>query len=94
MSAAIPDPLVSGDGKPVTTREQWTQARRPELLELFREHVYGRNIVERPPVLEFSQGEPEKILDGRAIRKSVTITYGNAAKQGRMTLHLYIPAWI
>ena len=36
----LPDPLVSGDGTRVT-KETWP-ARRAEILELFRQHVYGR----------------------------------------------------
>ncbi|HVX46578.1 MAG TPA: hypothetical protein VHC49_21970 [Mycobacteriales bacterium] len=37
----LPDPLVSAAGDPVTTAEQWRESRRPELLGLFAEHVYG-----------------------------------------------------
>ena len=38
----LPDPLVMEDGTPVETPEQWRKHRRPELLRLFEEHVYGR----------------------------------------------------
>ncbi|BCX47410.1 acetylxylan esterase [Haloferula helveola] len=37
----LPDPLVSEAGKAITETEDWTNIRRPEILELFRKHVYG-----------------------------------------------------
>src|SRR5207253_8897550 len=38
---ALPDPLVMMDGARVTTAEQWTQQRRPELKALFEYYMYG-----------------------------------------------------
>ena len=37
----LPDPLVSKDGQQVKTIHEWTTKRRPELLQLFRENIYG-----------------------------------------------------
>lgn len=37
----LPDPLVFEDGTPVKTVADWNSRRRPELMALFREHVYG-----------------------------------------------------
>ncbi len=38
----IPDALITRDGKPVTTAEQWWKERRPEILEDFDREVVGR----------------------------------------------------
>ena len=38
----LPDPLVTRDGKKVTTPEQWWNLRRPEIAEDFEREVYGR----------------------------------------------------
>ncbi|ARA93149.1 hypothetical protein AWN76_008240 [Rhodothermaceae bacterium RA] len=38
----LPDPLVTADGRPVTTAEAWWQIRRPEIVEAFDREVYGR----------------------------------------------------
>ena len=38
----LPDPLTMADGTKVTDAETWRAKRRPEVLELFRKHVYGR----------------------------------------------------
>jgi hypothetical protein len=37
----LPDPLVSENGTPVKTPQDWTEHRRPETLQLFCENVYG-----------------------------------------------------
>ena len=38
----LPDPLTFGDGTKITDAETWSKRRRPEILELFAEHVYGK----------------------------------------------------
>jgi hypothetical protein len=39
----LPDPLRFADGTPVADAAEWRERRRPELLRLFEEHVYGRS---------------------------------------------------
>ena len=38
----LPDPFVSLNGNPVLTVEDWENIRRPEILGLFEENVYGQ----------------------------------------------------
>lgn len=38
----LPDPLVMKDGRRVTTAEMWLKERRPELISLFKDNIYGR----------------------------------------------------
>jgi len=38
----LPDALVLNDGRKVTTPAMWWRERRPELVEMFDEEVYGR----------------------------------------------------
>jgi len=45
----LPDSLLMSDGTKVTSAQAWKTGRRPEVLELFRTHVYGRSPIERPP---------------------------------------------
>ena len=82
----LPDPLVGGDGQPVTTVEQWSSKRRPELLRLFETEEYGRAPTERPK-LEFSTtAEDRSALGGKAVRKEVTIDI--VTPRGRVPLQL------
>ncbi|MDE3103582.1 MAG: acetylxylan esterase [Acidobacteriota bacterium] len=46
----LPDPLTMSDGTPVTSAAMWRERRRPELLDLFSEYVYGRVPAKVPPV--------------------------------------------
>lgn len=36
-----PNPLVTESGKKVTSAKMWYKVRRPELVKLFEDHVYG-----------------------------------------------------
>ena len=38
----LPELLQTENQTKVTTRQQWEKTRRPEVLSLFEEHVYGQ----------------------------------------------------
>ena len=38
----LPDPLTTNDGRKVTAAKMWWDERRPELVEMYSEFVYGR----------------------------------------------------
>ena len=44
----LPDPLVCADGHRVTSRSEWEQVRRPELLNLLTTQMYGVAPVAKP----------------------------------------------
>jgi hypothetical protein len=46
----LPDPLTMNDGRKVTGPEMWWKERRPELVEMFSEQVYGRVPLNAPKV--------------------------------------------
>jgi hypothetical protein len=39
---SLPDPLITSDGKRVTTAKMWWKVRRPEIAEEFDREIYGR----------------------------------------------------
>src|SRR5579862_9598966 len=88
----LPDPLTLSNGKPVRDAKTWYRARRPEIVKLFEENQYGR-APGRPAAMSFDvfdKGTPA--LDGKAIRKQVTV-YFSADKNGpKMDLLIYLPA--
>ncbi|HTS63026.1 MAG TPA: hypothetical protein VMH28_13445 [Candidatus Acidoferrales bacterium] len=88
----LPDPLVLANGKRVKDVKTWTDQRRPELVRLFEEDQYGR-APGRPAAMSFEvfdKGTPA--LDGKAIRRQVTV-YFSADKSGpKMDLLIYLPA--
>lgn len=80
----LPDPLVAQNGQPITTAEQWRQQRRPELLQLFAEQMYGQV----PPgmaevTVSAKVRETGETLNGRAIRKQVELLVRGTGEQNR-----------
>ncbi len=57
-----PDPLITGNGRRVTTAEMWWRIRRPQIVEGFEREVYGRVPANAPAVSwMFSASEAERI---------------------------------
>ena len=88
----LPDPLVMLDGGKVADAKVWRDVRRSEVLELFRMHMFGR-----------SPGKPEKMsfevfergdgaLDGKALRKQVTVRFAEGDGAPSMDILIYLPA--
>lgn len=89
----LPDPLIASSGKRIDSAELWRKERRPELLDLFAEHVYGHT----PPTpsdlkIERAVGTVEReALGGLATRKEVTITFSRGEQKISMTILMYLP---
>lgn len=89
--ATLPKILVDPNGEKITTIEQWEKKRRPEILELFREHVYGREPIQRPESLNFTVKDKGIVLNGSAQCKEINITFKGPGGEGGFRLLLYIP---
>ncbi len=87
----LPDPLVCGDGTKVTDADTWRQKRRPEILSLFEEHMFGK-APGKPQLMTFITTSVNKnALDGRATRKEVTVYFTGREQDPNMTILLYLP---
>ena len=87
----LPDPLVFEDGEPVEDAEAWFDQRRPEILELFREHVYGRR-PGPPDSVEFENVEEDpEAMDGDATLKLVDIRSIQGEDEHTFELILFTP---
>ena len=88
----LPDALRLKNGKPVENAKTWYAKRRPEIVDLFETQQFGR-APGRPADESFEvvdKGTPA--LNGKAIRKQVTI-YLNKEKDGpSIDLLMYLPA--
>lgn len=87
----LPDPLVSQLGKTIDSPGAWQKIRRPELLELFRTHMYGRSpgVPKLAPAVVQST-EPEA-LGGKAIRKLVRVPLTSDIRGPALDLLIYLP---
>jgi len=89
---SLPDPLLMLDGQKVTTAKVWRDKRRAEILHLFEENVYGRTPEGRIAVKAEVVSTQKAALNGKAVRKEVSL-YFTADKAGpRMDLLIYLPA--
>jgi len=87
----LPDPLIAADGTRVTTPEQWTRRRRPEVFRMFEELMYGR-APGRPASLKFEvRSVARDALGGLATRKQVSILFAGKADGPQMDLLIYLP---
>jgi (4-O-methyl)-D-glucuronate---lignin esterase len=69
----LPDPLKCSDGSQATTAAVWEAKRRPETLDLFRKHIYGRPPAPMAVSFAVTQTDP-KAMDGKATLKRIKIT--------------------
>ena len=82
---------MSADGRKIVTRKEWEKIRRPEILELLTQQMYG--IMPSEPfhtsyrILE----ESEKALGGKATRKQIEITFRKKEREHKVIMLLYLP---
>jgi hypothetical protein len=88
----LPDPFLLADGKKVETPQDWDQKRRPEILRLFAEHVYGQTPTGLTSKSTSVIEENKNALDGQAIKKVIKIAFTSSTDGPSLHLHLYIPA--
>jgi hypothetical protein len=88
----LPDPLVAADGRTITTPEEWRDVRRPEILELFRTHVYGRSPEETGDVRFDVFDEGRAALGGKAVRRQVAIDIAHNGRSLRIGVLAFLPA--
>lgn len=82
----LPDPLMTMDGKPVKTAEQWRKERRPELKVLFQHYMYG--YLPPAPKIHAGVGKTYKdFLGGKATMREITIELG---KTGAPKINLMV----
>ncbi len=90
-SYTLPDPLVFDDGSIVATPTQWAGVRREEILNLFRDRVYGRR-PETPYVMEFKQiNTVDNAIGGKAIGRSMIATVLIGSRSYSWPFVLFVP---
>ncbi|MFT6808023.1 MAG: hypothetical protein ACJA01_001246 [Saprospiraceae bacterium] len=93
-SYQLPDLLILSNGEGVEDVDDWEQKRRPEILKLFKDEVYGSipNIDLSPTSIEIL--ESNSALDGTAVRRQIAIDYNRNGKDLRINVLLYLPKGI
>ena len=87
----LPDPLLLSDGERVTDAATWQQRRRPEILQRFQQHVYGKS-PGRPEKMRFRlTSVAEDALEGKATRKQVAVDFAGEKEGPKMDILIYLP---
>ncbi|WP_206108064.1 alpha/beta hydrolase family protein [Paludisphaera soli] len=89
----LPDPLRTVEGREVTSADLWAKTRRPELLRLFESQVYGKTPVlsRELPIPYHVVSEESEALGGKAVRREITIRFGEGPDAPRMELLVFLP---
>ena len=87
----LPDPLVGEGGEKIENAESWKKVRRPELLDLFAEQVYGY-VPNADVEVSFEVAHTAPALNGLATRKEVNMQVARNNQSVYIRLLLYIPA--
>jgi len=95
----LPDPLMTDAGKPVIDTKMWWECRRPEILSMFENEMYGRTPgyafareeLLRQPRIEFL-AEKKNALNGKAIRSEVRLHFTTNIDGPYLDVLLYLPA--
>jgi hypothetical protein len=89
----LPPLLTAADGMQIRTAEEWTTKRRPEILKLYEDNVYGHVPAWSRRDLRFKVVEEStKALGGTAHRKQVEIRLSTDPESPVIHLLLYTPA--
>jgi len=93
LPEGYPDPLQFADGRRVTSTAEWDE-RREEILEFFRQHVYGR-APGAPEQLDFTvlEDDPAAMGGGATLRR-VAILSRHEGREHTFELIRFAPAGI
>jgi len=86
----LPDPLLTASGEKVKNVRQWEEQRRPELLELFTQEMFGQAPQPSPAQHYELLYEDRNALGGLATRREVNV-YFTEGEDAYLTLMIYTP---
>ena len=89
----LPELLVTAEGKRITTAEEWYSLRRPQIMSLFSNLVYGRVPQPSTPMkLTFREVKKDgAFMRGKATRKDVEIQIKTEKGAKTMRILLFVP---
>ncbi|MEO2016684.1 MAG: acetylxylan esterase [Fuerstiella sp.] len=88
----LPKLLKLQDGSAVTSAELWRSKRRPEVLALFQEHVFGHQPDAVPRLRTRERSCKQDALGGKAVRREITVFFSDDDNGPSMDMMVYTPA--
>jgi hypothetical protein len=89
----LPPLLVSADGHAITTPDEWFNRRRPEILGLFANLIYGVVPSPESPIRTTRTvlKRDDAFMGGKALRKEVRIRFENERGTAEMHVLVFTP---
>lgn len=88
----LPELLVANNGAKIKSREKWEKIRRPEIVNLLNEEMYGFYPDDARLEVTFElTSTVRNALGGKAIRKETTIHISNGEKTFDVPVLIYLP---
>ena len=88
---SLPEILVSKDAKLINNVTEWESIRRPEIVELFEEHMFGK-VPDKLVKTSFEvTNRIDNALDGKAKLKEIEISLFNERDMVRLHLLIILP---
>jgi len=91
----LPDPLTMQDGRKVNSAKMWNEERRPEILKLFEEHVYGKATLHRTGNTAFKTRyeylSSKPIYNGKGIQHQFQIVWYQGDDEHRVDVIAFVP---
>lgn len=87
----LPDILLTAKGEKVKNSATWERKRRPELLALFEEHIYGKTPGSFDSLKFVITNEKADAMAGKAHLKEIKITAWNGGHSVSFPVVLFIP---
>lgn len=90
-SREVPCALIMNNGRKVLNAWEWMNLRRPEILDFYRNEVFGASPA-MPETMSYEiLNVKNDALDGRAIRKEIRISFFHQGSCRSWVMLLYIP---
>jgi len=90
----LPDVLKTASGKAIRSDEKWEKLRRPEVLKLFEDNVYGQMPVKYDSISYALTEDDRPEMDGKAVLKQVGVTVFRNGKSVQINVVLFVPTHV
>jgi len=87
----LPDLMRSADGTVITDHRSWQDIRRPEILAVFADQIYGTTPTTVVPTRFEVRLRDTDALGGTATRAEIAVIFGTGADEVTLLLMLYVP---
>ncbi len=88
----LPDPLLLPRGQRVKDAADWNSRGRAEVLNLFETQMFGKMPTAKVKIASQITSKPTPVMDGKATRRIVRLSFGDGPNPPAMDLMVYVPA--